>query len=226
MGDRVVSISTRLETHLFHQHGDAMIRPALFAFLCTGLLLGCGSDGDQEAAGGSDTSAVAETQPDAPEASAAAPDSIPMTVSVTLPSSSPPMGKIHGGTFRGEGKGARCERLAEGPHEWAVIYAGSSDTLQVGPVTLNVGRLSGGRANVFALMAVAGTIEAIGGPRMPLTHHISIAPPGAPAITMGSGTVTVTREGQKVRFEMDAVSGTTKEPLKMTLVCEREGKWV
>ena len=203
-----------------------MPRRTLFALLLTGLIVGCGSSGDQDTAA-SDTGATTEAEvPAAPEASGAAGDSIPMTVSITLPSSSPPMGRIHGGTFTGEAKGARCERLADGPHEWAVIYAGSEDTLKAGPVTLSVGRLSGGRTNVFTLMTVAGTIAAMGGPSMPITHHISIAPPGQQGTSMGSGTVTVTREGQKVRFEMDAVSGTTKEPLKMTLVCDREGKWV
>ena len=204
-----------------------MPRRTLFACLLTGFLVGCGSSGDQDSADAADSGAATEADAAAaPEGSSAAPDSIPMTVSITLPSSSPPMGRIHGGTFTGEAKGARCERLADGPHEWAVIYAGSEDTLHAGPVTLSVGRLSGGRTNVFTLMAVAGTIAASGGPSMPITHHVSIAPPGQQGASMGSGTVTVTREGQKVRFELDAVSGTTKEPLKMTLVCDREGKWI
>jgi hypothetical protein len=205
-----------------------MTRRILPAVLLTAFLLGCGSDNDQDGSAASDTAAAADgaAEEATPDASSGAADSIPMTVSVTLPSSTPPMGKIRGGTFQGRGKGARCEHLAEGPREWAVIYAGSDDPLQVGPVTLDVARVSGGTSNAFALMAVAGSIEATGGPSMPLTHHISTTQPGAPTTSMGSGTVTVTRDGQRVRFEMDAVSGTTKEPLKMTLVCEREGKWI
>ena len=204
-----------------------MTRHALFAFLFAGLLLGCSPAGDQDAADAADTGAISDTETSATsDAGSAAADSIPMTISMTLPSSAVPMGKIHGGTFQDEGKGARCERVAEGANEWAVIYAGSNDPQKVGPVTLTVGRLNGGRSDVFTLMAVVGSIESTGGPSMPLTHHISTARPGAQATTMGSGSVTVTREGQKVRFEMDAVSGTTKEPLKMTLVCDREGKWI
>ena len=205
-----------------------MPRRTLFAFLLAGFLVGCGTSGDEDTANGADSTAAEDSSADAAtsSSSSAANDSIPMTVSATLPSSSVPMGKINGGTFRGEARGARCERLADGPHEWAVIYAGSQDTLQVGPVTLNVGRLAGGKTNSFTLMAVVGTIAATGQPGMPLTHHISVAQPGSSGTSMGSGTVTVTKEGEKVRFEVDAISGTTKEPLKMTLVCEREGKWV
>jgi hypothetical protein len=201
----------------------AMIRRILFVTLLAGFVLGCGSNSD-EASADADTAASVEAE--TPEASSAAADSIPMTASITLPSSNQASGTIHGGTFSGEGKGARCERLADGPNEWAVIYTGSEDTLKVGPVTLNVGRLTAGKSEYFTLMAVAGSIAAKGGPSMPLTHHISTKRPGTQSTEMGSGTVTVTREGQRVRFEMDAVSGTTKEPLKMTLVCEREGKWI
>lgn len=204
-----------------------MTRRVLFACILSSLLLGCASGSDRDI-GEADTSAAGDSAvgTSTTGASSAANDSIPMTVSFTLPSSSVPMGTIHGGTFTGEARGARCERLAEGPDEWKVIYPGSEDTLQVGPVTLDVGRLAGGKTSSFNLMAVVGTIAATGQPSTPLTHHISTARPGAQAMTMGSGTVTVTRDGQKVRFEMDAVSGTTNEPLKMTLVCEREGKWV
>src|SRR5215217_5964748 len=107
----------------------AMTRRVLFAFLLTAFLLGCSSGSDQESADAADSTSVTDTDTAAAtsDASSASADSIPMTVSLTLPSSTPPMGKINGGTFRGEAKGARCEHLADARHEWAVIYLGSTD---------------------------------------------------------------------------------------------------
>ncbi len=78
--------------------------------------------------------------------------------------------------------------------------------------------------------AVAGSLEMKGMDKTQLIHIISNGEPGTQpagsAPSAGSGTATVTREGQRVRFEIDGISGTTGKSLKMTLVCEREGQWV
>jgi len=203
----------------------------LWGVVLLGGTLACGAGdkkGDGDSAIAESDSAQADAEESTEGASAPAPDSIPMTVTVTIPTVTETSGTIHGGTFRSEGKGAQCEHLANGPMEWAVIYPGSEDSLGVGPIRLSVGRLAGGRTGHINVMAQAGTIEAAG-TRMPLTHVIATSPPGGPApgtATSGSGSATVTREGPRVRFEIDAVSGTTKKPFKMTLVCAREGKWV
>ena len=203
----------------------------LWALVILGGTLACGAgdkNGDADSAGVEADGAQAGEDETSGTESAAAPDSIPMTVTVTIPSVTEQAGTIHGGTFRGEGNGARCEHLSDGPMEWAVLYAGTEDSLGVGPIQLSVGRLTGGRTEHINVMAQVGTIEAMGS-RMPLMHVISTRPPGPPepgVATSGSGSATVTREGQRVRFEVDAVSGTTKKPFRMTLVCAREGKWV
>jgi hypothetical protein len=203
----------------------------LWAAVLLGGTFACGADDKK----GNDDSAVAEAdsaRADDTESDAAAdapvPDSIPMTVTVTIPTVTEAAGAFHGGTFRSEGKGARCEHLTDGPMEWAVLFPGTGDSLGVGSVQLSVGRLAGGRTEHISVMAQAGTVEAMGS-RAPLMHVISTRPPGPPDPTVaisGSGSATVTREGPRVRFEVDGVSGTTKKPFKMTLVCEREGKWV
>ena len=65
---------------------------------------------------------------------------------------------------------------------------------------------------------------------IPAPKRIATRQPGPEVVgtapASGSGTVTVTREGERVRFEVDGVSGTTSKAFKMTLVCEREGKWI
>ena len=203
----------------------------LWAVVLLGGMLACGA-GEKKGEGDSAVAESDSAQADAEESDAAstpAPDSIPMTVTITIPTVQEPAGTFHGGTFRGEGKGARCEHLTDGPMEWAVLYAGTDDSLGVGPIQLSVGRLEGGKTGHISVLAQAGTVEAAGMPPMPLSHVISTAPPGGPApgtATSGSGSATVTRDGQRVRFEVDGVSGTTKKPFRMTLVCEREGKWV
>ena len=203
----------------------------LWAAVLLGGTFACGSGdkkGDDDSAVAEGDSAQAEAEESGAAASAPAPDSIPMTVTVTIPTVTEAVGAFHGGTFRSEGKGARCEHLTDGPMEWAVLFPGSEDSLGVGSVQLNVGRLAGGRTEHISVMARAGTVEAMGS-RAPLMHVISTRPPGPPqpgTATSGSGSATVTREGPRVRFEIDGVSGTTKKPFRMTLVCEREGKWV
>ena len=202
-----------------------------WALVFLGGALACGS-GDRKGDGDSAIAEADSAQADAEEsdgtASTPAPDSIPMMVTVTIPTVTEAAGAFHGGTFRSEGKGARCEHRTDGPMEWAVIFPGTEDSLGVGSVQLNVGRLAGGRTEHISVMAQAGTVEAMGS-RAPLMHVISTRPPGPPqpgTATSGSGSATVTREGPRVRFEVDGVSGTTKKPFKMTLVCAREGKWV
>ena len=154
-----------------------------------------------------------------------------MSVTVTLPSVSDAAGTFHGGTFRSEGNGAQCEQFTNGGEiEWSVLFPGSSDSLGVASVRLNIGKLTGGKTSFFNVMAVAGSIQGKGGPKTPLTHVISTRQPGPEVVgtapASGSGTVTVTRESERVRFEVDGVSGTTSKAFKMTLVCEREGKWI
>ena len=202
---------------------------ALILPLIAGLLIGCGAGDDEGAAdtANQDTAATAdESSESAPEKV----DSIPMSVTITIPTVKESGGTFNGGTFTSQGNGARCEHIPNAPAgqmEWAVLYGG--DTTQVGPVQFNVGKLENGKTTHLFVMVAAGTVEAAG-MKSPLMHVISTAPPGPPqpgaGAVKGSGTVTVSREGQRVRFEVDGVSGTTMKPFKMTLVCEREGKWV
>ena len=207
-------------------------RSAMFAVI-VGLLVGCSSGGDESAAdtsSGDTTSVAADDQ--GSEAAPEKADSIPMSVTITIPTVRESSGTFNGGTFRSEGKGARCEHFpnaAAGQHEWSVLYPGDSGAApNVGPLQFSVGKLENGRTTQLSLMVMAGTVEAAG-MKGPLNHVISTPAPGAPsgsAATAGSGTVTVTRDGPRVRFELDGISGLTKRSFKMTLVCEREGKWV
>ena len=210
-----------------------MTQRFMVVVMLVGSMLACGS-GEKSAdadSAGPDAEAGQADASSGDGGAAGAADSIPMSVTITIPSATQQNGTIHGGTFRGEGNGARCEHLTDGgPVEWAVIYPGGDDLAGVGPVQLNVGKLAGGKTSQIFVMANAGSIEGMGSPRMPLTHHISTVSQGSQGAgagtTMGSGTATVSREGERVRFEVDAVSGTTKQPFRMTVVCEREGKWV
>jgi len=197
--------------------------------LIFGALAGCSSRGDENAADTASTDPDAESS-DADvtnEASDTAGDSIPMTVAITLPSLTEGPATYHGGTFRGEGKGAQCENTGNG---WSVLHPGTSDSLGIGAVRLNVGKLTAGKTNIGHVMAVAGSLQMKGMGKTQLIHIISSGEPGpqpaGSAPSSGSGTATMTREGQRVRFEIDGTSGTTGKSFKMTLVCEREGKWV
>jgi len=202
---------------------------SLLGILVLGALIACSSGGDATDA---DTTATDATLADDAEASGsgeAAADSIPMTATIVLPTVRESSGTFHGGTFTSQGKGAQCERHDSGPMEWSVIFPGSEDSVGVAAVNLKVGRLVGGRTNHLFLMVVAGSVEAAG-MRSPIIHVISTSAPGPSDPTVapskGSANVTVTREGPRVRFEIDGISGTTSKSFKMTLVCEREGKWV
>ena len=201
--------------------------PSQIVPVILGLLLACGPSDEQSDTAAANQDTAEATTADASTGSAS--DSIPMSVTITIPTVKEASGTFNGGTFTSQGKGAQCEHAsnaAPGQMEWSVIYPG--DSTQIAALRLNVGKLENGKTNHLYVMASAGTVEA-GGMKSPLLHVISTAPPGPPqpgTITSGSGTVTVTREGPRVRFEVDGISGTTKKAFRMTLVCEREGKWV
>ena len=205
-------------------------RLAVLAFASLFALAACGGSGDEgnesDTAQGEETIADEEGDEGTEEA-AAAPDSIPMQVTVTVtghPNMTKGGGEFVGGTFTSNRKGAMCMHYPDAradavQNEWMVHWSNPDDpNLQL--VQLGVGKTANGSTDRLTAMIHAGRVKAAG-TEAPVMENIGTYGGGT---KLGSGTVRVTRQGDGVRIDFDLVGGNWKTGLTGTVVCERLGE--
>ena len=193
-----------------------LIVPAFIA------LAACGDKSD--AANGDSATGEAAADVEDTGAAAASPvanDSIPMEITVTVTG-----GRERDGTYTARGMGDNCSYNPDAKPgvtqaAWHDSY-GSADTAKtaVSIVTLAAGATANDRTDAFTLRVIAGTMDA-GGVRMPAKYEVGTFPTGT---KLGSGTVTVHREGEGARFDISAVDGDSKARLEIKLTCAKLGR--
>ena len=187
---------------------------AISAVACSG-----SGAGDAEDTSTQDTADVAAADEDG-TSSGAARDSIPMEVTVTTTG-----GTVqNNGTFAARGMGTRCTFEPDVPTgvtraAWNATFL-TEDTTGVQMFNLEVGTPVNDTTSTFALTLVAGTMTA-GGMTTPMRYMVATWPTGS---KLGSGTVTVKREGDGARFVVNAVDGSSKTRIAMTATCARLGR--
>lgn len=184
------------------------------------LAVACGGNDEADLTDGDtdDTSALTAAE-DGEATATPAPDSIPMEITVTTSGGT----ANNNGTFAARGMGQRCAydpTVSPGVTRpaWNLAFF-TDDTTGVQLLNLEVGAPVNDTTSTFSLTLAAGTSTAAG-ITMPMRYMVATWPGGA---QLGSGTVTVQREGDGARFEVNAVDGASKTRLSMTATCARLG---
>ena len=169
------------------------------------------ASGDSAAAvakGGADTSDTSDSQP---PASAAADDSVPVDVTITLSGGQ----AKDDGTYRASGKASLCEHVVAPRNrvpEWTIAHGGGGMGAGAAGVELKAGKTPGGTTDqLFAQISVGRPDGLVS------THFINTF---TGTVASGSGTVKVVLQGAGARFDLNGVDSEGTR-INATVICKK-----
>jgi hypothetical protein len=160
------------------------------------------------AEGGAETGDTSDSQP---QAAAAADDSVPVDVTVTLSGGQ----AKDDGTYHTVGKAEVCQHVAAPPEripEWTVGGYGSGSGPGSTAVLLKVGKTTGGTTGQMSAQIFVIRPDGLASP-----HFIETFTGKA---TSGSGTVKVTSQGAGARFDLNGVDAEATK-ITATVTCRK-----
>jgi hypothetical protein len=161
-----------------------------------------------DAEGGAETGGTSDSQP---PAAAAADDSVPVDVTITLSGGH----AKDDGTYHTLGKAEMCQHVAAAPDqapEWTIGGFGRGSGPGSAALVLKVGKTTGGATGqmsaVFYVAIPNGLVSA---------HFINT---WTGTVTSGSGTVKVTPQGAGARFDLNGVDAEATR-INATVICKK-----